>query len=924
MRPLTLKISAFSSYSGTTVLDMDRLGKSGLYLITGETGAGKTTIFDAITFALYGKPSGSGRKAEMLRSKYADPAVPTEVELTFEYKNKIYTIKRNPEYERPAKRGDKLTKQEAGAELTLPDGRVVSKIKDVDSAVREIIGIDREQFSQIAMIAQGDFLKLLNATTETRQEIFRKIFSTDFYRNIQEKLKAEHSEIKRAYETAEQSIKEYIRGAVCPKDNPLYDELEKAAEGALPPEKAIGIIDEIIVEDEAAEKDLEAAINDADKQLEAVTERIARAEEYEKSAAELIKAEEEMEENRLRHKSVSENAALCRSRESEAQRLKQSAAVIEAELAEYDELEHAKNNLSLYEKNISDSRKKLEAVSDEHKELSDSCGELENELKVLENAGENREKLSLEKEQAEHKREKLKRLKSCADEYERLKKSLEIKQSFYIEALKSAEQKQELYNVQYRAFLNEQAGILAADLQENVPCPVCGSPVHPAPAEKSSAAPAKEQLEMLKEAAAEARDAANAASAAAGTEKGRLSSAEKALEALVSELSENGGINSASDIFIKLNDENDACIKRLENEISAENKRIERKKEIAEKLPDLREKIKSSEKEISDLKEAVTADNAFKTEAEKRISALSSKLKFGGRREAKYEIKRLSKSAEEIISAIADSDKKLAECERLIASVGGKISQLKAQLADRPETDLPEEKEKKLTLSGKRGELIEAQKNIHSRNTANKNALRNITEKTEKSAELLKKYTAVKALCDTAGGNITGREKIMLETYVQAVYFDRIISRANTRLKIMSGGQYELRRKDKAENNRSQSGLELKIIDYYNKTERDVGSLSGGESFKASLALALGLSDEIQSHSGGIKLDAMFIDEGFGSLDENSLSQAINALAQLTAENRIVGIISHVTELKRRIDKQIVVTKVKKDGQIGTKAEIIC
>lgn len=239
MRPLTLKISAFSSYSGTTVLDMDRLGKSGLYLITGETGAGKTTIFDAITFALYGKPSGSGRKAEMLRSKYADPAVPTEVELTFEYKNKIYTIKRNPEYERPAKRGDKLTKQEAGAELTLPDGRVVSKIKDVDSAVREIIGIDREQFSQIAMIAQGDFLKLLNATTETRQEIFRKIFSTDFYRNIQEKLKAEHSEIKRAYETAEQSIKEYIRGAVCPKDNPLYDELEKAAEGALPPKKQL-------------------------------------------------------------------------------------------------------------------------------------------------------------------------------------------------------------------------------------------------------------------------------------------------------------------------------------------------------------------------------------------------------------------------------------------------------------------------------------------------------------------------------------------------------------------------------------------------------------------------------------------------------------------------------------------------------------
>ena len=284
-----------------------------------------------------------------------------------------------------------------------------------------------------------------------------------------------------------------------------------------------------------------------------------------------------------------------------------------------------------------------------------------------------------------------------------------------------------------------------------------------------------------------------------------------------------------------------------------------------------------------------------KNKAEDRISTLDTLIS---------QLKEDLKNAEQAFTA---SDKKAADLKAAIKS-------LEEQLTEKIELDQEAETRKKTECTAKRQEFENRIKLIHSRLTANETALANIQEKAGDLENLEKRYVWMKALSDTANGKITGKEKIMLETYIQMTFFDRIIARANTRFMIMSGGQYELKRRKEAENNRAQTGLDLDVIDHYNGTERSVKTLSGGESFKASLSLALGLSDEIQSSAGGVKLDSMFVDEGFGSLEEESLDQAMKALAGLAEGNRLVGIISHVSELKNRIDKQIIVTKKQTGG----------
>ena len=231
MRPIRLVMSAFGPYAGRTELELSKLGTSGLYLITGDTGAGKTTIFDAIAFALYGEASGTAREAGMLRSQYADITTPTEVELTFEYKGRQYVLRRNPEYTRPRTRGDGLTTEKAGAELHYPDGRVETRLKDVNRAIVEIMGVDRNQFAQIVMIAQGDFLKLLIAPTEERKKIFQKIFRTERFQLLQDKLKAESNALKNEHEKVSSGLRQYMEGIVCAADSPFADAVKNARSG---------------------------------------------------------------------------------------------------------------------------------------------------------------------------------------------------------------------------------------------------------------------------------------------------------------------------------------------------------------------------------------------------------------------------------------------------------------------------------------------------------------------------------------------------------------------------------------------------------------------------------------------------------------------------------------------------------------------
>ena len=349
-------------------------------------------------------------------------------------------------------------------------------------------------------------------------------------------------------------------------------------------------------------------------------------------------------------------------------------------------------------------------------------------------------------------------------------------------------------------------------------------------------------------------------------------------------------------------------------------KKIDRKKNIETTLPQKSKVLEKVKKDIEFIRDDVKTKSVENKSLEERLAQLHEKLTFESKSKAEAEITTLTKTADKIQKEFEVAQKDLNTCNEKLASLKSAREEIIKRLDGDGDVDLEMESELQATLEGKQKKLSNDEKIVHSRLTANRRSLENIKVKADDLITSETKYTWVKSLSDTANGNIPGKEKIMLETYIQMNYFDRIIARANTRLMIMTGGQYDLVRRKDALNKQGQSGLDLDVIDHYNGSERSVRSLSGGESFKASLALALGLADEIQSSAGGIKLDTMFVDEGFGSLDEESLSKAIKTLDSLAAGNRLVGIISHVGELKQKIEKQIVVTK---DKYGGSRAEII-
>ena len=379
-------------------------------------------------------------------------------------------------------------------------------------------------------------------------------------------------------------------------------------------------------------------------------------------------------------------------------------------------------------------------------------------------------------------------------------------------------------------------------------------------------------------------------------------------------------MNSATDIAKENISELQSKIKSINSEIEQLSKNISRKDSIEKILPQSTKRLEELQDSINTISNTITTYTSENKAIEERIKSLKSKLIFSSKLEADAKIKSNNDTVLKIQNAIELATKRLNECNEKLASTTATKAELSKQLDGKEEINLENEKIKLNELEGNIRRLRAYKEEIHSRIVNNQSNYKNIKLKSDELIEAEKQYTIVKSLSDTANGNITGKDKIMLETYIQMHYFDRIISRANARLVIMTGGQYDLLRRKEAASKMGQSGLDLDVIDHYNGTERSVKSLSGGESFKASLALALGLSDEIQSSAGGIQLDTMFIDEGFGSLDEDSLSQAMNALASLASSNKLIGIISHVGELKQKIDKQIV---VKKDKTGGSRAEII-
>lgn len=920
MRPLKLKLSAFGPYAGITELDLEKLGTSGIYLITGDTGAGKTTIFDAITYALFGSPSGDSRDASMLRSKYAEAETPTEVELIFSNGRKEYTVKRNPEYDRPSKKGEGFTKQKSGATLFLPDGGIVDRPKEVNAAIRDIIGVDREQFSQISMIAQGDFLKLLLAETRARQEIFREIFKTANYRILQDRLKSESGALSRRFDEAKLSISQYINGILCNEDDVLSLEVQNAKDGKMMISDVAKLLSTLIAKDRKASSEILEEIKNVEKRIESVNALITKAEAYLKSEEDLKKATELQKSKQLTFNELKEKADVIRSKGTETEAKKKQLAEIEAQYGEY-ELLSAKKRIRLELKAaLAKNKEYTEATNNKILYCTQQIASLKNELTFLLSSDTRKEKLLSEKEQTEIKKKKTDELKNRLYFFEKLKAELASAQKKYTEAEKISVKETERYNKLNKAFLDSQAGILAEGLTDGEPCPVCGSVHHPKKAAKPFEVPTEEDLKKAKKEAEKASELTASASRKASEISGRAIT-EK--ENITKECNDILGIESLEGALEKANEYSDVLTDQI-NSISArikdEDEKLQRKSLLEKLIPEKEAELEQLKVSLTEAEKKLSADEAKLKETENQIAEALKRLKFSSFTEANEAAAVLKKEIEGYKVSLEKTEKECRRSENILTELKGKIEQLKKALEDKEDIDTEKLSEEKRELLQRKTELSEKQDELIIRIDTNTRAKDNISSKEAELTAIEEKWTWVKALSNTANGNISGKERIMLETYIQATFFERIIERANTRLMVMSAGQYALLRRKVATDYRGQSGLELDVKDYYNGTVRDVRSLSGGESFKASLSLALGLSDEIQSMAGGIRLDTMFVDEGFGSLDSESLQQAIRALSSLSEGNRLVGIISHVAELKEKIDKQIVVTKEKTGG---SRVEII-
>lgn len=920
MRPIKLTLSAFGPYAGKTVIDMDRLGENGLYLISGDTGAGKTTIFDAITFALYGEPSGEYREPGMLRSKYASPDIETYVELIFTYAGKVYKIRRNPEYRRPAKRGEGITLQKTDAELIYPDGRVITKAKEVNAAVYDIMGIDRNQFSQIAMIAQGEFQKLLLAPTDERKKIFRQIFKTELYQKLQDKLKSESAELGKECGEIRASINQYIDGISCGEDFDAVSILEAAKNSVAIIDDAVSAIERIIEGDKEAHKCHSENVIKLENELEEINLKLGKAESTEKLREKLKNAEKEAEKSSLLLKASSEAFAEEKAKQPERELLRDSITVESNKLAEYVKLEELRTAIEVDVKSTSE---KSDALSSAETELNNLRSVLENyrkEMEALKDSDTQSEIFSNQKEKAEDTKARLLALKQESDEYNKLLCDIKSAQNDYIEIRRKEKLILEEYELKNRMFLDEQAGILAMSLIDGERCPVCGSTEHPNPAQKSYSAPDESELKELKRAADAAAADTMEASRKAGILHGQSESKSTEIKNKSVELSLDCPFDMIPhEVDIKIINI-EAHIKDIDIKLSKARKMTARKHELEMLIPSLENKITEKEHAALSLKNEIVSIESRIKERRENADAMAAGLEFSSRTEAEKNLDKLKKRSEELVDAFEKAKINYENNKVLNDTLTGQIKSLKENLEDFEEIDTAIEKLRQTALYSRKQAEYDAISVISSRLSSNEFALSCIKNQTERLKDTEKAWISLKALSDTANGNISGKEKIMLETYIQMTYFDRIISRANTRFMIMSGGQYELVRRLSADNNRSQSGLELDVIDHYNGTTRSVKTLSGGESFKASLSLALGLSDEVQSYAGGIKLDTMFVDEGFGSLDEESLNQAVDALAGIAEGNRLVGIISHVSDLKDRIDRQIL---VKKDRLGGSRIEMI-
>ncbi|WP_195254313.1 AAA family ATPase [Merdimmobilis hominis] len=1038
MKPIKLVLNAFGPYAGRVEIPFAHFGEGGLFLITGDTGAGKTTVFDGIAFALFGEVSGSTRTVEGLRSDFASPGEKTFAELTFSHQGKEYRVVRNPGYQRPKKTGEGFTSERPDADLFLPGGQVVSGAAKVTAQITDLLGVDARQFKQIAMIAQGEFLRLLLADSRERAEIFRKVFGTGRFLQLQQQLKEQERALFAEREENARGILQYLGGAQV--ETPEFD-LDSREIAAAP--KMLGLLSEEIAAGETRWKELRRQLQEAQEQEQQLALLEDQAKRQEETLAALEETRRELERLTAQGDEIARQgkelalyqrveahsgeyaswkreeaeqreaeAALARAKTALAKKEEELPALQEAlrreeegeplrrelqekiarlspQLPVYRQVEELEREKKEREKELTQWRSDTAALAGQEEETSKVIAKLEGELETLFGA----EAALVEVEHAIAEKKKLWQKAAAAkedcaalrDQNRRLKEA----QQRFRQAQEDFSGKRARCDQLEDQFLQAQAGVLAGSLREGEPCPVCGSLRHPRPAQMPGGAPGEEDLKQARQ----ERERASAAAQEASLEAGKLDAKSKAMvEALRRRVEELFPEDPAGGKLSALMERITTCIAGAEEELA----RLEKKKESlssqvrrrGEGLAELsaarsrKGELERQRQETQARQEAASSQFAG---VESRLRELTSHLEYPSRQQAEQVLCAWEEDLEAACRKLEESQKALAAAEKdlyflravweeaarreqeaarkaqsaravflagLVADSlteegfaaymdrGEEFAQVQQQL-NQYQLALAAAQEREKTLAAHSGEgkvmdreelsarlalaretrarLAAAERAEDTRLTHNRSAYDKAQVLFRQRGELDRRYAMVRDLSRTASGELPGKQKIAFEQYVQAAYFGQVVERANLRLDSMTGGRYQLLRKEQAADLRSQSGLELDVLDHYTGRVRSVRSLSGGESFKAALSLALGLSDVIQSHAGGVQIDAMFVDEGFGSLDSESLEQAISALASLAGGNRLVGIISHVAELKERIEQKILVKK----GSSGSSVEVV-
>lgn len=928
MKPVTLVMSAFGSYAGQETIDFTHVTQ-GVFLITGDTGAGKTTVFDAITYALFDQASGGKREGDMMRSQYAAPDTPTYVEFTFRYGGKTYTVRRNPNYRRTSRRKNKdgdytLAKENASVTLWMPDGKEFpGKIREINEKIVEILGVGAPQFTQIAMIAQGEFMKLLHASSKERKEIFARIFDTNVYAAIQMKLREQSKDLYGKLEDNRKLCLHEIQGVTYLPDSKYASQWgESSSRLETSPEKIQEALGFILEELEEQEKEIREKEQRNRKLAEETAWNLRQAKETNQRFLQAQKADaaihsrmEQLAQQKLQEQEErAQLGKLCQQLERQLPQLSEQIAGWRSLLPKYDVLKEKQTAVARAQKEqqeteaasaqIKEKLSNIHTMIQKNAEQGTTLAEAVAQIPALAEA---QKELTAKQSLLEEMSETYQRLQAYENKQKQERAKVE-------KALLLFQEKSREYEGKNKSFIAEQAGLLALNLEEGQPCPVCGSKEHPKKAQLSAHAVTEQQVEEAKQAREQADQNLSQC-------REHFLKAQESCEKERSLLWQDGtrmfgeafqpeGISQA---FAECAEKGRQAAARLKEAMQKE-KLLKQQQEKQEQLQQEQTALEKRQEEL--VQKQYQANLAFETASQAK-ELLQQELPFPEDRELKQRLAKAEKEKAFLEDSKAKAEASLQNLSRAIAESQGILAEqqrnqtlLEQQLKGKEPAETESLSEQGRLLE-KEAKVLEKEKLSLAAIKARDQQAKKQLAKLYREREVFKKqYEVVSNLDKTANGNLPQHVRLDFQTYVQRRYFHSIIVEANRRLVKINGNQFMLRCRDVEHLGRQgEAGLDLDVYDLVADKIRDVKTLSGGESFLAALSMALGMADVIQNTAGNVHLDTMFIDEGFGSLDEEARDRAIGILNELAGDTRLVGIISHVSELKEQIDRKLVVKK---------------